>query len=422
MKVNKWTMGLAALGLVSIPATSSAEEGKANGVLTALSSTTISGYVNTSIHWNTGTGNESLPAHGYNTASKADGFNLDVVKLQIEKPLDEAQWSAGYKAELLFGGDAGAYGTTLDQGGDGSAAAIKQAYVALRAPVGNGLDFKVGAFDTVIGYEVFDAGNNPNYTRSYGFTIEPTTHTGVLASYQVSKAVSLSAGIGNTIGPVINEKGHSPNTGNDGVAESYKTYMGSVAVTAPEDWGFLSGSTLYAGFVNGYNTGADWNQTSYYLGATLNTPVKNLKVGAALDYLITTGDDARLGSSDSDGDATVLSLYASLQATEKLSLHLRGEYAETDTSLLGTLGADNEADGTGIAGGNSKILALTTTLQYDLWNNVLSRIEVRWDHQAGDGDMNGWGNATGASVLGGGPVTYSKRNNVLIAANIIYKF
>ena len=83
MKVNKWTMGLAALGLVSIPATSSAEEGKASGILTALSSTTISGYVNTSIHWNTGTGNDNLPVHGYNTQQKADGFNLDVVKLQI---------------------------------------------------------------------------------------------------------------------------------------------------------------------------------------------------------------------------------------------------------------------------------------------------------------------------------------------------
>ena len=347
MKVNKWTMGLAALGLVSIPATSSAEEGKASGILTALSSTTISGYVNTSIHWNTGTGNDNLPVYGYNNQQKADGFNLDVVKLQIEKPLDEAQWSAGYKAELLFGGDAGAYGTTLDQNGDGSAAAIKQAYVALRAPVGNGLDFKVGAFDTVIGYEVFDAGNNPNYTRSYGFTLEPTTHTGVLASYQVSKAVSFSAGIGNTVGPVINEKANPPK------AESYKTYMASVAVTAPDDWGFLSGSTLYAGLVNGYNTGADWDQSSYYLGATLNTPVKNLKVGAALDYLITTGYGN--GSSDGDGDATSLSLYASLQATEKLSLHLRGEYAETDTTLLG---------GTGnLSGGNSKFLALTSTLQ-----------------------------------------------------------
>ena len=410
MKVNKWTMGLAALGLDSIPATSSAEEGKASGNLTALTSTTISGYVNTSIHWNTGTGNDNLPAYSYNTASKADGFNLDAVKIQIEKPLDEAQWSAGYKAELLFGGDAGAYGTTLDQNGDGSAAAIKQAYVALRAPVGNGLDFKVGAFDTVIGYEVFDAGNNPNYTRSYGFTLEPTTHTGVLASYQVSKAVSFSAGIGNTVGPVINEKANPPK------AESYKTYMASVAVTAPDDWGFLSGSTLYAGLVNGYNTGADWDQSSYYLGATLNTPVKNLKVGAALDYLITTGDDARQGSSDGDGDATSLSLYASLQATEKLSLHLRGEYAETDTTLLG---------GTGnLSGGNSKFLALTSTLQYDLWNNVISRLEIRWDHQAGDGDMDGWGNAPSVSEsLGSSPSgAGTKQNNVLIAANIIYKF
>ncbi len=406
MKVNKWTMGLAALGLVSIPATSSAEEGKASGILTALSSTTISGYVNTSIHWNTGTGNDNLPVYGYNNQQKADGFNLDVVKLQIEKPLDEAQWSAGYKAELLFGGDAGAYGTTLDQNGDGSAAAIKQAYVALRAPVGNGLDFKVGAFDTVIGYEVFDAGNNPNYTRSYGFTLEPTTHTGVLASYQVSKAVSFSAGIGNTVGPVINEKANPPK------AESYKTYMASVAVTAPDDWGFLSGSTLYAGLVNGYNTGADWDQSSYYLGATLNTPVKNLKVGAALDYLITTGYGN--GSSDGDGDATSLSLYASLQATEKLSLHLRGEYAETDTTLLG---------GTGnLSGGNSKFLALTSTLQYDLWNNVISRLEIRWDHQAGDGDMAGWGNApTTVETLGSTPAG-TKQNNVLIAANIIYKF
>jgi len=406
MKVNKWTMGLAALGLVSIPATSSAEEGKASGILTALSSTTISGYVNTSIHWNTGTGNDNLPVYGYNTKQKADGFNLDVVKLQIEKPLDEAQWSAGYKAELLFGGDAGAYGTTLDQGGDGSAAAIKQAYVALRAPVGNGLDFKVGAFDTVIGYEVFDAGNNPNYTRSYGFTLEPTTHTGVLASYQVSKAVSFSAGIGNTVGPVINQKANPPK------AESYKTYMASVAVTAPDDWGFLSGSTLYAGLVNGYNNSANWDQSSYYLGATLNTPVKNLKVGAALDYLITTGYGN--GSSDGGGDATSLSLYASLQATEKLSLHLRGEYAETDTTLLG---------GTGnLSGGNSKFLALTTTLQYDLWNNVISRLEIRWDHQAGDGDMAGWGNApTTVETLGSTPAG-TKQNNVLIAANIIYKF
>ena len=29
-----------------------------------------------------------------------------------------------------------------------------------------------------------------------------------------------------------------------------------------------------------------------------------------------------------------------------------------------------------------KIFALTGTVQYDLWQNVISRLEVRWDHSA----------------------------------------
>ena len=73
--------------------------------------------------------------------------------------------------------------------------AIQQAYVALRAPAGNGLDLKLGVFDSVIGYESHDSGNNPNYTRSYSWTIEPTTFTGILATYQVCKFASVSAGV-----------------------------------------------------------------------------------------------------------------------------------------------------------------------------------------------------------------------------------
>ena len=56
------------------------------------------------------------------------------------------------------------------------------------------------------------------------------------------------------------------------------------------------------------------------------------------------------------------------------------------------------------------MFALTGTIQYDLWKNVLSRLEIRWDHQAGDDDMTGYGD------------NFDKRNNVLIAGNIIYKF
>src|SRR5437899_7475504 len=138
MRVNKWTLGLAACGLVTLPTLMQAEE-KMSSVQTALASTTISGYVNTSAEWNLGTGNANVPGYAYNKG-KQDGFNLNVVKLTIERPLDEGQWSAGYKADLVFGPDANGLATSSTGIGTGSDFAVKQAYVALRAPVGNGLD------------------------------------------------------------------------------------------------------------------------------------------------------------------------------------------------------------------------------------------------------------------------------------------
>src|SRR6267154_709259 len=129
MKVNKWTLGLAAVGLVSLPSLMQAEE-KPSPVLTALSATTISGYVSTSMEWNPGTGNAHPPAFAFNNTAKQDGFNLDVVRLTIERPLDEAQWSAGYKVDLIFGPDANQLATTSG-GNVSSDFGIKQAYVAL---------------------------------------------------------------------------------------------------------------------------------------------------------------------------------------------------------------------------------------------------------------------------------------------------
>src|SRR5438477_1478224 len=191
MKVNKWTLGLAAVGLVSLPSIVKAEE-KASTLMTALSSTTISGYVSTSMEWNPGTGNAFVPGFAFNRG-KQDGFNLDVVKLTLERPLDEAQWSAGYKVDLIFGPDANALATSSS--GINADFGVKQAYVALRAPVGNGLDFKLGVWDTIIGYEVFDAGSNPNYSRSYGYLLEPTTYTGIQASYKIADWMSVTGGI-----------------------------------------------------------------------------------------------------------------------------------------------------------------------------------------------------------------------------------
>src|SRR3974390_2680202 len=141
MKFEKWTIALAALGVVSLASAATAEE-KSSAVMTALASTTLSGYVDTSAQWNFGTGNANPAPYKFNTPSKADGFNLDVVQLRIEKPLDESEWAAGYRVDLWMGPDANTLNTVSTGLAGHGDFAIRQAYVALRAPVANGLDFK----------------------------------------------------------------------------------------------------------------------------------------------------------------------------------------------------------------------------------------------------------------------------------------
>jgi hypothetical protein len=383
MKFNKWTLGLAGIGLVSLNSAALATDNSSSTVLTALSSTTLSGYVDTSAQWNPGTGNANNPPYTFGGAGKADGFNLNVVQLSLDKPLDESEWAAGYHVDLWLGPDANALGTSST--GDPSDFAIRQAYVTLRTPVGNVIDWKIGVFDTIIGYESLSSVNNPNYTHSYGFTIEPTTHTGILGTYKVNDLINVSAGIANTVGPAINERAFI--AGNK--AESYKTYMGAVNLTAPQGWGFLAGSTLSAGVVNGFNSGTGFNSANYYVGATANTPISALKIGIAYDLL-----DSHSGGPD----AYDVAGYASFQATEKLSFSGRGEYL-------------------GVTGDGEQIFDVTATAQYDLWKNVISRVEFRWDH-----GNNGKFFGSNSNTSGTGTEDATRRNAFLLAAQVIYKF
>src|SRR5437763_7322952 len=146
---------------------------------------------------------------------------------------------------------------------------IREAYVSLRVPAGNGIDFKVGAFTEILGYEDLFSYANPNYSRSFGWQVEPTQHPGLLASYKATDAVSFSAGIANTWNAGINARA----VRFGGTAkESEKTYMASITITAPESWGFLSGSAWYAGIIDGL-AGGSKDTTSAYVAGSLKTPV-----------------------------------------------------------------------------------------------------------------------------------------------------
>lgn len=422
MKFNKWTLGLAAVGAVSLASAARADEAKLSQVQTALSNTTISGYVNTSVNWQLNHSNDGVadsPA-GFIPLqnNKANGFNLDVVKLSISKPMDSTPWSAGYQADLLFGPDAMGWNpshtanvnqlATTDS--SSSDFAIQQAYVALNTPLGNGIDWKVGVFNTVVGYESFDAGKNPNYTRSWGWAVEPTEHTGILGSYLVTDELSISAGVANTLSTGINTRN---NYNSDDVW--HKTVLASATYTAPSNWGWAAGSAFYAGMVWGFGgtnptnqegTGGSQagNQANYYLGATLNSPWKDVTFGASFDYVQNLHGTALQTPPVPAGahiNDSIFGLYNTIKATDKLSFNSRAEYWYVDTQE-GTGSYDNG-------------VSLTETVQYDLWANVVSRLELRFDKATRS--MGG----TGTYILPTG-FAVTEPTSWGLYANLIYKF
>lgn len=440
MKYNQWTLALASAGVVSLNAIANADEHMANNLLNHVSKTTISGYVDTSAIWAIGEGgNANFPGRTNDGEGYVDGFNLNVVQLSLASPLDESDWAAGYQVDLWLGPDS-KWLASNTFGGDNADLGIKQAYVHLRAPVGNGLELKMGHFDTIIGYEVGSSPSNPNFSRSYGFFIEPFQHTGLLATYPLTEELSFSAGIANSYGFGINDRAGS---------ESQKTYMASMAYELPESAGSMAGTAVYLGFVDGLVTGDEGaDKTSYFAGVTVPTPMEGLSLGAAFDYAQDTtlnqlafgpgqltalptvarylsehvadylesehvvdhldkhvadyldnnaeafaeeglteeeirmrGESERLAESNRKGsaeglaegtriygnrrDVWALAGYLSYQMDAKSVFNARLDYVNVESTVL-----DEDA----------QFLSLTGTLAHNMWENVLTRLEVRWDH------------------------------------------
>jgi hypothetical protein len=386
MKFNKWTLGLAAVGVVSL--TSAARADETNMVMTALSATTFSGYVDVSAQFNPGGGGGVNNSPNYNFGNNANQISLNVVDIALDKPLDEAPWASGYHVELWLGPD----GTAL-----GTGSAIRQAYIALRTPVGNGIDWKFGVFDTIIGYEGLTSANNPNFSRSYAFNIEPTTHTGGLATYKVCDAVTVQAGLVDTSfagGYTAAINGAGSNANGNG-ALSVPTVMGGLSLTAPDSFGWAKGAVLSGGIINTSGSGFT-GATSYYVGATLPTPMAALKFGGSFDYLnVHTG-----------GNTWDIAGYSTFAFNDKLSLNLRAEHLGGSAFLNGGAYFNTTPFG------NNAADEITATLQYNLWANVVSRVEARWDHVE---HGNGYGSTSNTGIG-------TESEAWLFAAQLIYTF
>jgi len=347
MKMNKWTMALAAAGVVSLSSVAQAQEA-AGGAEALAASTTVSGYVSTSY-----TSTSDAHARTFRSNEDIDSFALDVVSLSISNgALGTEAGSAAYNLELWVGPAASNIDTADGASADGDQVALMEANIELLASLGEqDVKLTVGQFGTTVGAETYSYADNTFHGRSFGFAIEPTHHTGI-------KAETKLGGIDVTLG-LANDT--TSNQTNDG--EGSHAILVGAQHTLGDSMGWLGGTKLtYGGVLDAGDDNAE--STNHYFGLTKEIAT-NLTYSLAWDIQEVDGRD---------GDSNVVGHYLSYPLGGG-TLNVRYEHGNLNLATPSTATGTN-ADG---------LESLTIGYNYPIWTGVTSRVEFRsddWDGKA----------------------------------------
>ncbi len=384
-----------------------------NYVETAQKGITLSGYVDVSYtNQFAGRGQSfaSSDANGNNQHTlrqfdkNANGFNVQAVKIALEKALpDKNEWAAGFRVDVMMGSDAkylgdSAFGSSSTE----FPIALEQALVKFRIPVGNGLDIYAGKFVTFLGYEVIESPANLNFSRGLLFTNAiPLTHTGVYADYKFNDTVEAKFG-------VVDGWNNSQSTVSADPAASYafggKAITGQVNIMAPGKNANICTSFIYspdstepAGVNGGGDNGpsavfdiwGNWNPT--FVKDSALTLGFNIDLGwsgaAGIPYTPPTGPSTIDENSDQQDTNTWwgIALYSSYKFNKIFTLSGRGEYLHTDTTSytdpkfgFGSTGQFDAASDNFLPDSQDDF-SYTITAAFNIWDNLLTRIEYRTD-------------------------------------------
>lgn len=365
----------------------------------------LSGYVDAGYSYNFNNGSGLVNRAGAAGAASNAGdrtargdFNLNALKLALEKPLTDAnELQAGFRTDILMGEDASFLGGNA--GGANTASDsiyLQQAYVQFRAPVGNGLDFKVGKFVTPLGYEVQERPANMNISYGNLFqNAQPLQHLGVLASYKFNDLVDAKFGVVNGWNNDNNTGGINAIGGTSG--NDSTSLLATVNLTAPGGNANLQNGLYYSfnGESNITNNASDEDDANILYDVWGSWAPKFAKDKLLLGFNIDLGkrqySTATIGNSDS---STIwgAALYAKYKFTDIFSLAARADYFHTDDQNIVTY--------TGRAL-NNDVWSGTLTASFDIIENMMLRAEYRLDYadsEQGPGD-NGPAHYAGAQVV-----------------------
>lgn len=306
----------------------------------------VNAFVSSAYQYNT-----NRPATGANSYRVFDfndnSFNLDVAELVVQiapsKPND-----AGFRLDIAAGNSIPQVSKAQDQ--DVAQFDLQQVFASYIAPLGSGLRFDVGKYVTHVGYELIEGydGYNDNYSRSilFGYAI-PFTHTGVKASYAFSSKVAAMVEVVNGWDLV-----HDNNRAKSLGAQLTLTPVAPFSVLL--NW--VGGAELE----NDNHT----RRNIFDLAAILK-PSNILTLGVNGDYGMEEGTSRVNPGSDAKWKG--IAGYATLAATHRFSLALRGETFHDEGGTR--LGTDSR----------STLSELTFTPAFKFTDHVVLRGEVRYD-------------------------------------------
>jgi hypothetical protein len=404
-----------------------------NFVETAQKGVKLSGYVDAGYSYNfTGSANQSQVNSRAVTDSAARGdFNLYAFKIALEKALtSENKAQAGFRADVIIGEDANylksrdSANSTIDNTDlDSNALYLEQAYAQFRIPIGNGWDWKVGKFVSILGYEVIERPANMNITYGLLFQNAYTfNYTGVLTSYRFDDYLDAKLGVANGAN---SDNNTTVNNNGDAV-----TVLASLNVTAPGGNANWSNNFTYeTGAAN--NTSVSLTGSSYPVAGQTNPSGPSYIYNSWGNWAPKFADDKLLFAFDSvlgayspgngpAGGATTwygAGAYAKYQFNDWFYLASRGEYFGGDNL--------NKVYSTTQTGATRNTAGLnwweyTITAGFNVIDNLLIRAEYRLDW--GSNLVNNSGQVRGATTSSGTSNTMSGGPAHYAGAEVVYSF
>ena len=353
-----------------------------NPVMTMFKGTKLSGFVDAGYQFSFNTLNTSRviapPAldNVHNPVrifdNRDNSFYLHEAHIQLER-LASKDMIVGYHIELAAGHDPSVY--------DGAAFDLQEGWLQIMAPLGDGLDIRVGKMATLCGYEVLENMNNMNYSRGMLFgLLQPFTHTGIRASYGMGGAnhdmVSFTLGFNNGLnaGDRFADDNHGKAVEFQLAVKPIKDLYTAINIHFGNDTkapATLSGRT---------------DQKFYVFDIVASYTMDKLTFGLNIDWASIQGVGDLIGNGtfpSGRGALSGLALYTKYQFSDAVAEAIRIEYFSDAHGLIGFTGAAGSGSLTpntaNDSGDGARIFEFTLTTEVKVASNLILRFEIRHD-------------------------------------------